>query len=81
MPVESSLQEILGRPGTLTFPSNLVDAPHLPASPSSLLRQPTGHLVVYGRHRRRVLATDPDGYPLHECEWGTINGLLRLLRV
>ena len=81
MPVESSLQEILGRPGTFTFPSNLADAPHLPASPSSLLRQPTGHLVVYGRHGRRVLATDPDGYPLHECEWGTVNGLLRLLRV
>ena len=80
MPVDSSLQEILGRPGTLAFPSNLADAPRLSASSSSFLRRPTGHLVVYGSHGRRLLATDPDGYPLHECEWGTVNGLLRLLR-
>ena len=80
MPLESSQQEILRRPGTLTFPANLAEAPHLSASPESCLRQPTGHLVVYGTHGRRVLATDPDGYPLHECEWGTVNGLLRLLR-
>ncbi len=80
MTADSSLQEILGRPGTLTFPANLAEVPHLSASPSSFLRQSTGHLVVHGSHGRRILATDPDGYPLHECEWGTVNGLLRLLR-
>ncbi len=80
MAADSSLQEILGRPGTLAFPSNLADAPRLSASPVSFLRQPTGHLVAYGSHGRRMLATDPDGYPLHECEWGMVNGLLRLLR-
>ena len=80
MPVDVSLQEILSRPGTLAFPSNLADAPRLPASSASCLRLPTGHLVVYGSHGRRILATDPDGYPLHECEWESVNGRLRLVR-
>ncbi len=30
----------------------------------------TGHVVVYGPLGRRILMTDPDGHPLHECEWG-----------
>ncbi len=80
MPVDASLQEILSRPGTLTFPSNRADAPRLPVSSASFLRLPTGHHVVYGSHGRRILATDPDGYPLHECEWESVNGKLRLLR-
>ena len=29
----------------------------------------TGHVVVYGPLGRRILMTDPDGHPLHECEW------------
>ncbi len=33
------------------------------------MQQPSGHLIFYGSHGRRVLATDPDGNPLHECEW------------
>lgn len=36
-----------------------------------MARQPSGHLVFYGSNNRRILATDPDGNPLHECEWGT----------
>jgi len=36
-----------------------------------MARQPSGHLVFYGPNNRRILATDPDGNPLHECEWGT----------
>lgn len=80
MPVDASLQEILSRPGTLAFPSNLADAPHLPASSASILRLPTGHLVVYGSHGRRILATDPKGYPLHECEWESVDGQPRLVR-
>ncbi|MYH02867.1 MAG: hypothetical protein F4142_09915 [Nitrospira sp. SB0675_bin_23] len=31
---------------------------------------PTCHVVVYGPLGRRILMTDPDGCPLHECEWG-----------
>ena len=80
MPVEPSLQDILRRPGTLTFPANLADEPHVSAAAASMLRQQTGHLMVYGSHGRRILATDPDGYPLHECEWGMVEGRLSLLR-
>lgn len=80
MAVDASLQEILSRPGTLAFPANRADAPRLPASSASFLRLPTGHLVVYGSHGRRILSTDPDGYPLHECEWESLNGRLRLVR-
>jgi hypothetical protein len=80
MPPDSLVHEILRRPGTLTFPSNLTDLPHLTAVAGSVSQQPTGHLVVYGSHGRRLCATDPDGHPLHECEWGPVDGALRLLR-
>lgn len=80
MSVNASLQEILSQPGLLTFPSNLADAPRLSASASSFIHLPTGHLVAYGSHGRRILATDPEGYPLHECEWESVDGRLRLLR-
>jgi len=30
---------------------------------------PMGHLAFYGTHGRRILGADPDGTPLHECEW------------
>lgn len=30
---------------------------------------PMGHLAFYGIHGRRILGTDPEGTPLHECEW------------
>ena len=41
------------------------------ASPGSMTckRLATGHVVVYGPLGRRILMTDPDGHPLHECEW------------
>ncbi len=32
-------------------------------------RLATGHLVFDGPLGRRILLTDPDGHPLHECEW------------
>ena len=74
------IQEILRRSDTLVFPSNLTALPHLLATPASSARQPTGPIVFYGSHGRRMLATDPDGHPLHECEWGMVGGALRLLR-
>ena len=80
MPLDSVIQEILTRSGTLVFPSNLTALAHLLATPGYSTRQPTGHIVVKGSHGRRVLATDPDGHPLHECEWGMVGGALRLLR-
>jgi hypothetical protein len=30
---------------------------------------PTGHIVFYNDEGRRFLFTDPEGHPLHECEW------------
>ncbi len=45
----------------------------LAAAPSSgevaCRRLDTGHLVFDGPLGRRILFTDPDGHPLHECEW------------
>ena len=74
------IEEILRRPGTLAFPSNLAALSHLLTTSAASIRQPSGHFVVYGKHGRRLLATDPDGHPLHECEWGMVGGALRLLR-
>jgi len=77
---DPAIEEILKRPGTLVFDSNLSVLSHLLANPASFLRQPTGHLVVYGSHGRRLLATDPEGHPLHECDWGMVAGTPQLLR-
>jgi hypothetical protein len=62
------LLSILTRPGNLAFPSNrAVLSEREP--PVKAVRQSSGHLVAYGPHGRRMLATDPAGHPLHECEW------------
>ncbi|MGH7261091.1 MAG: hypothetical protein ACREI9_10465 [Nitrospiraceae bacterium] len=46
-----------------------------------MARQRSGHLIFYGPNNRRILATDPDGNPLHECEWGkTASGRTKLVR-
>ncbi len=74
------IEEIIRRPGTLVFPSNLAALSLLPTHFTAAIRQPSGHLVVYGNHGRRLVATDPDGHPLHECEWRVVDGVLRLLR-
>ncbi|MCY4614364.1 MAG: hypothetical protein OXB94_12205 [Nitrospira sp.] len=41
------------------------------ASPESMTCKElaAGHVVVYGPLGRRILMADPDGHPLHECEW------------
>ena len=41
------------------------------ASPDSMTckQLATGHVVLYGPLGRRILMVDPDGHPLHECEW------------
>jgi len=79
MVLDPAIQEILRRSNTFVFPSNLEDLPYLLTTPSSA-RHPTGHIVVYGSHGRRVLAADPNGHLLHECEWGMVDGALRFLR-
>ena len=51
------------------------------ASPDSLTCKQllTGHVVVYGPLGRRILMTDPEGHPLHECEWGEQDGTVHLV--
>jgi len=65
----SFLSSILQRPQNLALGGNLsfttaTDLPHI-----SMRQNPSGHVVVYGPHGRRILLTDPEGNPLHECEW------------
>ena len=46
-------------------------------------RYPTGHFVFYSSEGKRFLFTDPEGFPLHECEWkkDPISGKTRLALV
>ncbi len=42
--------------------------------------QASGHLVFYGATGRRILLTDPEGHPLHECEWAnSVQGVEQLI--
>ncbi|MCC6141259.1 MAG: hypothetical protein IT389_11685 [Nitrospira sp.] len=54
---------------SLRFPANQTLARQFDQSGGRVARQPTGHLLFYRPDGRRFLATDPDGHPLHECEW------------
>ena len=73
------MQSVLASPGTLVFPSNLPFRDDLSRAGGRVARQSSGHLIVYDRDNRRILATDPDGHPLHECEWTTTpSGATRL---
>lgn len=65
-----SVGAALSTPGHLTFPDNLLFKTRLEAGDGRVVRHATGHLVFYRADGRRVLATDPSGNPLHECEWG-----------
>lgn len=56
--------------GHLRFPANLLFAQDLEQAGGRVVRQATGHFVFYRSDGRRFLATDPEGNPLHECEWG-----------
>ena len=77
----SIIRSALTRSGNICFPSNQADVSDLSQASGRAVRLPTGHLVFYGPHGRRVLATDPDGSPLHECEWERdANGQVKLAR-
>lgn len=75
----SLLSHIFQAPNIFTMPGNLsltTDDIEL----CSLRQQPSGHCVVYGPHGRRILLTDPEGHPLHECEWLQLsNGTVRFV--
>jgi len=56
--------------GHLRFSPNLPFAKDLEQAGGRVVREATGHLVFYRSDGRRFLSTDPEGNPLHECEWG-----------
>src|SRR5215813_7010061 len=70
MPSDPS-RSALTSPGHLRFSTNFPFAQDLEQAGGRVVRQPTGHLVFYRSDGRRFLATDPEGNPLHECEWAT----------
>lgn len=75
----SRLSHILEGKNTFTLPGNRVFATE-GIEQLSLRQQPSGHCVVYGPHGRRILLTDPEGHPLHECEWiQLLNGSIRFV--
>ena len=57
--------------GHLRFPTNFPFTEGLEQAGGRVIRQASGHLLFYRSDGRRFLATDPEGNPLHECEWGT----------
>ncbi|MBM4127345.1 MAG: hypothetical protein FJ247_08375 [Nitrospira sp.] len=64
-PVTFALQT----PGHLSFPSTHAFAKNFHHGGGRVALGTTGHLVFYQPDGHRVLATDPGGHPLHECEW------------
>ena len=69
MPTASRIHTFLSHSDTLSFPSNRPYAENLQAAGGRIVTQPSGHFVLYGRHGRRLLLVDPEGNPLHECQW------------
>lgn len=79
--MDDSARAALTRPGNVVFPSNLPFLKDVMAAGGRMVRRSSGHMVFYGPDNRRFLATDPDGNPLHELEWGNGGqGQARLLR-
>lgn len=71
----------LNTPGHLRFPATLALAKQFERSGGRVQALSTGHLVFYRPDGRRFFATDPEGHPLHECEWETsAAGLTTLTR-
>jgi hypothetical protein len=70
MPSDPS-RAALTTPGHLRFSTNFPFVQDLEQAGGRVVRQPTGHLVFYRSDGRRFLATDPEGNPSQECEWGT----------
>jgi len=62
-------ESFLTRSGNLLFPSNLVYQRSPLEAGARAVGLPSGHQVFYSAEGRRILATDPEGHALHECEW------------
>jgi len=63
------MNEILQRPGSLVFPENQHFAQNFDAQKGTVSPQPSGHVIFYGPDGERILLSDPEGHPLHECLW------------
>ena len=73
------IKSVLEQPGVVVLPGNSRYAKNFLGSGGRVHQQSSGHLVFYGAGNRRFLMTDPEGHPLHECEWGqTANGQTQL---
>ena len=66
---DSQITSILRQPDVLLLSGNRPYAEDFKSAGGQVHRQASGHLVFYGPQHRRILMTDPDGHPLHECEW------------
>ena len=78
--VDPSLRSILTRAGNLVFPSNRASLTTADAGSIRVVRLASGHVIAYGPHGRRILAADPAGHPLHECEWSrSTDGVVRMV--
>jgi len=60
---------ILQHPEAIRFPDNQVYKDRWQTAGGRVEELPTGHRVLYGQHGQRILMTDPEGHPLHECLW------------
>ena len=60
---------ILQNPASLTLKGNQAFLANVSLGRLTCNQLATGHVVLYGPLGRRILMTDPDGHPLHECEW------------
>ncbi len=60
---------ILHHPEAIRLPENQIYKDRWDQSGGLVRVLPTGHLVLYGGHEQRILFSDPDGHPLHECGW------------
>ncbi|GJL53932.1 MAG: hypothetical protein NPIRA02_10640 [Nitrospirales bacterium] len=69
MELDTLTASVLGRPNIFLLPGNRSYVQDFVGSGGSVRKQPSGHLVFYGTTGRRILLTDPEGHPLHECEW------------
>ena len=64
-----NIQASLQHPEAIRFPENHIYKDSWHKSGGRALKLPTGHHVFYGKDGQRILLSDPDGHPLHECLW------------
>lgn len=81
MNVDAADVSAITRSGNLSFPSNLPYIRGFASAGGEVRGQACGHRVFYGAHGRRILATDHEGNPIHECEWIiAVDGTAKLAR-